>query len=125
MAVTLLDDGTDVVIWNGYRYWAENGLVHWEHKDTGKYDSMSVRTTLFRVRGLNDMLKNSQEDTHKSGAKLFWQDEADALQGYIEKMTMLCRKAQNQGMPGDKSAARDLKRRRRTVVSLHSSRAKF
>ncbi len=114
MAIPLINQG-DVVNFNQHRYWAERGMVHWEDRDTGDYGTQSVRITLQRLRGINDMVKNSLEDVHSSGQKLFYSDEVDRHMRWIEQMVELLKRAQAQGMPSDASAVRDAKRRRKTV----------
>ncbi len=114
MAIPLIGQG-DVVNFNQHRYWAERGMVHWEDRDTGDYGTQSVRITLQRLRGINDMVKNSLEDVHSSGQKLFYSDEVDRHMRWIEQMVELLKRAQAQGMPSDASAVRDAKRRRKTV----------
>lgn len=115
----------DVVNFNQYRYWAERGSIHWEHRDTGEYGNQSVRATLQRLRGINDMVQNSLEDVHTSGLKLFYADEVERHQRWIEEMVALIRKAQEQGMPSDDSAVRDAKRRRKKTVCMPGTRALF
>lgn len=108
-----------------HRWWAERGLIHWEHRDTGNYGTLSVRMCLIRLRALNDMVENSVKDSHETGQKLMYQNEIEDHQRFIDEMIDLCQRAREQGTPFDKSAARDLKRRRRTVVPAPSGRAAF
>jgi hypothetical protein len=115
----------DVVKFQNYRWWAERGMIHWENMDTGDYGSQSVRITLQRLRGINDMVKNSLEDVNKSGQKLFYHDEVEKHQRYIDNMTELCKEAQRQGMPTDDGAAKDAARRRKKTVIMPGTRAKF
>jgi len=123
-SVPIIGDNS-VVKFQGYRWWAERGMIHWENMNTGDYGSQSVRVTLQRLRGLNDMVKNSLDDVNKSGQKLFYHDEVEEHQRYIESMTELVKMAQAQGTPGDSGVARDARRRRKKTVVMPGTRAKF
>ncbi len=123
-AIPLVNQG-DVVNFNQHRYWAEMGMIHWEDRDTGNYGSQSVRVTLQRLRGINDMVQNSLEDVHTSGLKLFYADEVERHQRWIEEMVGLVTRAQEQGMSTDPSAVRDAKRRRKKTVCMPGTRALF
>jgi predicted RNA-binding protein with PUA-like domain len=124
MAV-LIKDKQGMTEHNKYRYWAERGMIHWEHIDTGDYGNQSVRTTLVRLRGIQDMLKNAVPDSHESGPKMYYHDEVESLQSWIEEMVELIREAQRQGMPSDASAVRAMKRRRKKTVVMPGTRAMF
>ena len=124
MAIPLIGQ-SDVVNFNQHRYWAERGMIQWEDRDTGNFGSQSVRVTLQRLRGINDMVKNSLEDVHSCGQKLFYSDEVDRHMRWIEQMVELIKRAQAQGMPSDASATRDLKRRRKKTVCMPGTRALF
>ena len=116
---------SDVVNFNQHRYWAERGMIKWEDRDTGNFGSQSVRVTLQRLRALNDMVKNSLEDVHSGGQKLFYSDEVDRHMKWIEEMVELIKRARVQGMPSDASAVRDAKRRRKKTVCMPGTRALF
>jgi hypothetical protein len=111
----IIGAGHDVVVHGHLRLWAERGLVHIEDARDNSYSSVAVREMLYRLRGLNDMLKNSKQQLKKNGF-------ADAerykgLQDLVEALAAVCEKAQEQGMPSDASAVRDLNRRLpRTVI---------
>jgi len=115
---TVLYDG-DVVRFGRLRLWAERGLVHVEDERDGSYNSFSVRTMLERMRAIRDLVANSRalfrrqphtEDQFDSK----WLRDNEAM---LEAMTEVVRRAQEQGMPSDPSARRDLLRRRpRTFV---------
>ena len=114
-----------VVFWNRHRYWAESGMIHWEDMDTGNYGSQSVRVTLQRLRALNDMVKNSMEDVDSPGQKLFYHDEITRHQRWVEQMVELVNSAREQGMPTDKTAVRDIRRRSKKTVCMPGTRARF
>ena len=104
-----------------YRWWAERGLIHWEHVDTGDYGTMQVRVCLERLERLNVMVKNvrhSDKDPSKGEGALeaAFGGDSRAQSRYIEDMIELCQRARAQGTPTDDSAIRDLKRRRPTTV---------
>jgi hypothetical protein len=117
--------GSEIVHWQGYRWWAERGMIHWENKENGDYGSQSVRITLARLRGVNDMVKNSLEDLSSSGQKLFYHDEVEGHQRYIDQMVELVTQAQNQGQPTDKNSGKDAARRRKKTVVMPGTRAQF
>lgn len=121
----LMIGGADVADFQNYRWWAENGLIRWEHKDTGNYGTLSVRLCLERLRSLNDMVTNSVVDSHETGQKLMYQDEIEKHQKFIDEIIGLCRKAREQGSPDDESAGRDLKRRRKKYIVQPTSRSTF
>ena len=115
----------DVANFRKYRWWAERGLIHWEHRDNGNYGTLSVRMCLVRLRALNDMVQNSVKESHESGLKFMYASEITEHQKFIDEVIELCKKAREQGMPDDKSAGRDLKRRRRKVIHVPGARAAF
>jgi hypothetical protein len=120
-----INSTADMVHFSHYRWWADRGLIHWEHKTTGDYGTMPVRMCLIRLRALNDMVENSIPESHEMGPKFFYSDEVSVHQKYIDEMIQLCNRAREQGTPDDPSAARDLKRRRRKVVHIPGAREKF
>lgn len=91
------------------KMWAERGLIHWEDTRSGEYESMSCKTCLERMQGLQDMLKNSRIQLKNNGLMDF--DRYDQIQRMIEQMIDVVRQAQEQGMPSDPTAVRDLQRR--------------
>ena len=106
-AVMIGDPG--VVHFQGFRWWAERGLLHSENSSTGEYQTQTVRTTLERLKALNDMKDIRQR-----------YDETE-LQSYIDQMVELCKKAQFQGRPEDprvsKGKAEEYKRQHRTTCT--------
>ena len=73
-----------------------------------------MRVALQRMVAISDMLKNSKAELSRNGG--MFADEYDRNMKMLEQMTDICRKAQEQGMPTDASARRDLVRRRPTSV---------
>jgi hypothetical protein len=121
----LMVGNADMAKSDQYRWWAERGLIHWEHKDTGDYGTVSIKEALIRLRGLNDMVTNSLAESHEAGSKFLYRDEIEKMQKFIDEMLQLCKKAKAQGAPDDPSAVRDMKRRRRKVVSVAGPRSTF
>lgn len=108
--------GYNLVATQNLRFWAERGLIHVEDARDNSYKVFSVRTTLLRMRALQEMLGNSSERQMHSEDQ-FDRDKRAEIQTMLEGLTDVCRKAQEQGMPSDASARRDLVRRRpRTIV---------
>lgn len=105
--------GNDVVRFGHLRMWAERGLIHIEDAKDNSYNIVSVRTMLHRMRGIQDMLKNSKPGTRQAHSH----DQMDRKwveenQNMLDAMVEVVRKTQIQGMPTDASARRDLVRRR-------------
>ncbi len=100
----------DVVRFGQLRFWAERGLIHCEDGRTNGYESMSVRTFLHRARALSDMLGNSSTREMNTEDQF---DQANRLRHlrFMERCAMIATKAQEQGMPSDPTASRDLVRR--------------
>jgi hypothetical protein len=98
------------------RIWAERGLIHIEDNRDNSYETMSVRTALQRMVAINDMLANSKAELSRNGG--MYADEFERNMKMLEQMTDICRKAQEQGMPTDASARRDLVRRRPVSVTV-------
>lgn len=107
-----------VVKFGHLRMWAERGLIHIEDARNGEYKSVSVRVMLHRMKGIQDMITNSKPSQRQAHSH----DQFDRAwlaenQGMLEAMVEVVRRAQEQGMPSDASARRDLVRRRpKTVV---------
>ena len=125
MAAVLIGKEEGVVEFNGYRYWAERGMIHWENRDDGDYGTQSVAVTLVRLRGISDMVKNTVQEAHESGPKMYYHDEIEKHQQWLEEMVAICKQAQIQGQPSDPLAVRDLKRQRKKTVVMPGTRARF
>jgi len=112
---------TDVAHYEHLRFWAERGLIHMEDARDNSYKIFTVRTILHRIRALNDMLGNT-----RAGRQGFMhEDKVRTIQDFIDRMTDLCKKAQEQGMPEDPSARRDLVRRRPKTVVWPEGKMRF
>lgn len=98
------------------RYWAERGLIHCEDARDNSYKSISVRTFLKRLKGVNDMLGNSKATLAKSGFAHY--DEITRQQNFVDLAVDMCQKAKEQGMPEDPSAVRDLQNRRKKTIVM-------
>ena len=100
--------GTHDVLRHGrLRVWAERGLIRIEDERDNSFTTISVKECAERVDALNDMLKNTSPEERKAHAPTVLELQR-VIDGYIDVM----RKAQEQGMPEDASARRDLVRRR-------------
>lgn len=106
--------GTNRVVNHGpLKIWAERGLIRVEDSRDGSVKTMSVKDCALRVRALNDMIKNSHStDDYYSCHEVT--ELQRVIDGYIEVM----KHAQEQGMPSDASARRDLVRRRPTSIVI-------
>lgn len=111
--------GTEVVKFGNLRMWAERGLVHIEDGGNGgDYKVVGVRVMLQRMRAIQDIIANSkptqrQAHSHDQFDRKWLEDN----QGMLEAMVEVVKRAQQQGMPSDPTAVRDLVRRRpKTVV---------
>jgi len=104
---------------DGCRWWAENGLICYETIEN-VYGTQSVKQTLERLQGINDLVGDRQFDKG-----FHTRDEVKATQRFITQMLDLCRQAQVQGSPDDPSAVRDKKRRRRKVVRVPNPSTSF
>lgn len=100
----------DVVLFDNLRIWAERGLIHIESTTDGDYKVVSVKTMLERMKGVSDMLGNSsaRDINTESQFDRAWRKRN---QDMIDGMIRVVRKAQEQGMPSDAGASRDLVRR--------------
>jgi hypothetical protein len=106
----------DVVRHGHLRMWAERGLIHVEDSRDNSYECVSVRTCLQRIKAHTDMLgKTSKREMYTEDQ--FDRQNRKRIQDMVDAMTVVCRRAQVQGMPTDASARRDKVRRRpKTVV---------
>ena len=98
------------------RWWAERGLIHLEDATDNSYHTFNVRQFLHRLKGVNDMLGNSRQALKSN--HVMDSEEITRHQRFVEEATDLARKAQEQGMPSDRSAVADLKRRRPLSVQV-------
>lgn len=128
MSIPIIGDSHGVVYFGPkddqarQRWWADRGLIHVEDGEN-TYDTLTVKEFLLRVKGINDMLGNSRKATKDS--KLMDAGEIDRHQKFIDQACELAKKAQEQGMPSDKTAIADLKRRRKLSVVVPGLRETF
>lgn len=94
------------------RVWAERGLVHMEDSRDNSYQVMPVKKALQHLNGINTMIGNTVHETH------LYRDEVEMHQKFIDKCVDVIRQAQEQGMPGDPSAARELNARRKKMFVM-------
>ncbi len=94
------------------RYWAERGLIRVEDSLDNSYRVLSVREFLRHANALCEILgKTSAKRDSGPDANL-----RAEFQRIIDRSVELAKKAQIQGMPGDASAARALRRSRPVSV---------
>ena len=98
------------------RLWAENGIVCMEDSRDNGYTQCNVRTTLERVQAINDMIGNT---LHKGIARDT--PEIKMMQKFVDDTVAICRKAQEQGEPTDKSSTNSRKASLPTSVSVPSA----
>lgn len=98
------------------RFWPERGLIHCEDNIDG-YSSFTVRAFLHRINALSEMLgrRSSNQDTGADN------DMRIKIQRDVDRAVDLARIAQEQGMPFDPSAARDLALRRPKTLCMADS----
>jgi hypothetical protein len=109
----------EVVVHDHIRMWAERGLIHIEDDRDNSYKVVGVREMLYRMKAVQDMLKNSKQSQRQRHSH----DRFDAAlveknQKMLDRMVEVVRKAQEQGMPHDASARRDLARRRPLTIAV-------
>lgn len=76
------------------RYWAERGIIHIEDVADGEYETLSVREFLQRMDAVSEFVKKLiQKD------RIMHADEIARNQRYLESATILCKRAQQQGLP--------------------------
>lgn len=105
------------------RIWAERGLIRIEdsraERDPMRYkahETLTVKDCALRTKALSDMIRNSM-----STNDLLSYDQCVELQRILDGYVDIMRQAQEQGMPSDASARRDLVRRRPTSVSINTN----
>ena len=118
--VHILGHNHDVVVYGPLRIWAERGLIRIEDARDKSFETLDVRECLLRLNGLNEMIGRSKRGGKGSTTNSFtkYADEIRDLQEMIDKVTDVCWKAREQGMPTDPSAVRDQARRQKTSVSV-------
>lgn len=112
-----LQDGGRVAKLNNTLFWAERGLIRAEDEKTGKYEIISVRSFLRRAEALSQMTLNSPVN-RDSGPDRHMRE---IIQDYLGDVMLIVKQAQEQGMPTDASARRDLVRRRVRTVWMGNS----
>ena len=104
---------------DGCKWWAERGLIHWEKLD-GSYGTVSVKETLERLKGLNELVGD-----RRFGKGFNTGSEVRATRNYVDRMVEICKQAQIQGTPDDPTAVRDLRRRRAKHIVVPSNMSSF
>jgi len=78
---------------NSVRWWAENGLIHYEDDKDGAYEALSIREFLTRLNAVNDTLESGKR-TRNQG--FLHHDELDRQMRFVEAGIELARKAKEQ-----------------------------
>lgn len=94
-------------------FWAERGLINivderFPPSHDKAFTVVPVREFLYRLQGINDMIKRWGKQ---------WPDEREELTQMVEDGVQCCREAKAQGRPDDPRAVADiLKQRRRFML---------
>ena len=107
MAVHILGSTHSVADYYHLRVWAEDGLVKIEDARDNGYEVLQVREFLKRLKAINDM-KGAIDGTESAELKAAICEERTAIDRFVERAIPVARKAQEQGMPSDKSAKNSL-----------------
>lgn len=107
----------DLLQYRKLRVWAERGLIRVEHTETGQYEILSVVDATKRALAISEIARLRRKNPRWK--KYF--DEIAAQMDFVDRMHDVLRKAQEQGMPTDATARRDLVRRRPVTVSVPGS----
>ena len=92
----------DVARWGNLRVWAERGLVRIEDGRDNSYETITVAEAQKRIVAQVDILNGPYYDANSKRE----------LRKFINQLLDVVQKAQEQGMPSDPQASRDLKNRR-------------
>lgn len=97
------------------RWWAENGLLHYEDSRTGASESMSRRTFLERLQAVSALVAEGRK---KENEGFMSYSEVDRHQRFIEEGIELARRAREQGDITDARVLRDKDDRRPTTIIM-------
>jgi hypothetical protein len=97
------------------RWWAENGLLHYEDSRTGASESMSIKTFLERLAAVSTLVSEGRK---KENEGFMSYDEVDRHQRFIEEGIELAKRAREQGDITDSKVLRDKADRRPTTIVL-------
>jgi hypothetical protein len=89
------------------KFWAERGLVHTVHEETGEYKECSVRDWLLRAQALSAQAWREK-----------YADEREKLITLVENMVRVARQAKGQGDPHSREGVAEAVRRLPTQVLL-------
>jgi hypothetical protein len=89
------------------KFWAERGLIHTVHEETGEYTTCSVREWLERAQAL------SNQAWHEKYA-----DEREQIVTLVENMVKVAKQAKGQGDPHTRDGVTEAVRRLPTQISL-------
>jgi hypothetical protein len=89
------------------KFWAERGLVHTVHEETGAYSECSVREWLLRAQALSGQAWREK-----------YADEREKLVTLVENMVRVARQAKGQGDPHTREGVNEAVRRLPTQVLL-------
>ena len=102
-----------VVAFRKDTYWAERGLIRCLAGKTGEFTTMTVKTALEHLDGLNQIVRNSR---HKQG--YYRRDEIDEIQQFTGEMLEVIREAKRQGDPMDARVRRQMMGERTSPVMV-------
>ena len=89
------------------KFWAERGLVHTVHEETGEYTTCSVREWLLRAQALS-----------KQAWREKYADEREKLVTLVENMVRVAKQAKAQGDPHSRDGVTEAVRRLPTQVMM-------
>jgi hypothetical protein len=89
------------------KFWAERGLVHTVHEETGEYTECSVREWLLRAKALSDQAWHEK-----------YVDEREQIVRLVENMVKVAKQAKGQGDPHTREGVNEAVRRLPTQVLL-------
>jgi hypothetical protein len=89
------------------KFWADRGLVHTIHEETGEYTTCSVREWLLRAQALSQQAWREQ-----------YADEREQIVTLVENMVKVAKQAKAQGDPHTREGVKEAVRRLPTQVAM-------
>jgi hypothetical protein len=118
MSLYIIGERHDVVRHGPLRFWAERGLVHIEDSRDNSFETNSVAEMLVKMNAISDMLRRPVTGLDSPAERDEVYRERERLQTLLEGLLNVVRKAREQGMPTDPSAAASLKAARPKTVAV-------
>lgn len=92
-------------------FWAENGMVMLEDRNTGEFIAVTRRDMILRAMAFNDEIN-----------KIPWGDEREEMHSIVQSLADVIREAKHQGDPSDPKVVEDrvkeIKRNRKNKVIM-------